>query len=516
MNFRDNPIIYHILTDRFAAVPGVAACAQGELHDNTVGTFHGGTFVGITRKLREGWFTALGVNALLISAPYRQIIGWVPGADGQFRHYGYHGYYALDYTVTEARFGSPADFAELVATAHACGLKVLLDIVMNHPGYPDLETLATLQIDALADGWQAATPADYYAYLDRDSPALADWWGRDWVRAELAGYAPGGDDDHSALLFGLPDFKTEQAETVGLPKFFQQLQTEARDLPATTVRGYLVEWLCAWVRQYGIDGFRCDSAKHVEPASWLALKRGAQQALQEWRREQGVVAGEPFWMLAEVFGHGIERSPHFHFGFDSIINFELQQLLHTSTDLEVLYQRYAERVGRAARDGVVSYLSSHDTYLLQQVSPFIDATTLLLAPGGVMILYGEESARTPSSHQLTDATQNARSNMNWRTVNTAAYAHWCKLTQFRSQHAAIAIGSHHMLSRSPYVFVRSLKDKEDWVLVGLHLEQPYTVAVDEFFPDGECLRDAYGGAMLVVADGHVTLPPGDVVLVEKA
>lgn len=515
MRFRDNPIIYHIITDRFAAVPGDAACAASELHDTTVGAFHGGTFAGITLKLRQGWFNALGVNALLISAPYRQIIGWVPGADAQFRHYAYHGYYALDYTVADARFGSAADFGELVAAAHGCGLKVLLDIVINHPGYADLETMAALQIDALCDGWKAATPADYYAYLDRDSAALADWWGKDWVRADLAGYAPGGDDDYSTLLFGLPDFKTEQPDSVGLPHFFQRLQTEARDLPDTSVRDYLVDWLCGWVRRYGIDGFRCDSAKHVEPASWLALKRGAQQALEGWRTDQDMGEEEPFWMLAEIFGHGIERSHHYQFGFDGIINFELQELLRNGCDLEPVYQRYADRVGKAARQGIVSYLSSHDTYLFQQEQPFAAATALLLAPGGVMIFYGEESGRAASAHQLTDYTQNARSNMNWRTIDWAACTHWRKLTQFRARHTAIAAGTHRMLARSPYIFLRSMPDEGDRVVVGLQLAQPWTVDVRGIFADGDSLRDAYGGSTLQVSRGVVTLPAGDVVLLEK-
>ncbi|SHN44787.1 alpha-amylase [Duganella sacchari] len=515
MTFRDNPIIYHIITDRFAAPPGDAACAAGELSDTAVGTFHGGTFAGITLKLREGWFNALGVNALLISAPYQQILGWVPGADAQFRHYAYHGYYALDYTVPDSRFGSAAEFGELVEVAHERGLKVLLDIVMNHPGYLDLETMAALQIGALKDGWRAATPNDYFTYLDVANGALTDWWGKEWVRADFPGYDPGGDDDYTALLFGLPDFKTEQPNAVGLPFFFRHLKTEAHDLPDSSVREYLITWLCGWVRRYGIDGFRCDSAKHVDPASWLALKRSAQAALEAWRHEHSMTEDEPFWMLAEIFGHGIERSHYYQFGFDSIINFELQERLQDYCDLEAIYRRYAERVERAPRQGIVSYLSSHDTYLVQQEHPFATATALMLAPGGVIIFYGEETGRAPSAYRLTDHSQNTRSNMNWRSVNWAACVHWRKLTQFRARHPAIARGAHRLLVRSPYIFLRGTPYDGDVVIVGLELMQPYTLDVQGIFADDDILRDAYGGSIIQVSNGKMNLPTGDVVLLEK-
>jgi len=55
------------------------------------------------------------------------------------------------------------------------------------------------------------------------------------------------------------------------------------DLPDTSVRGYLVKWLTDWVREYGIDGFRADTVKHVEPEAWLELKGEAVKALAEWK-----------------------------------------------------------------------------------------------------------------------------------------------------------------------------------------------------------------------------------------
>ena len=84
----------------------------------------------------------MGVNAIWISAPYEQIHGYVTsGGDtspAHFAHYSYHGYYVLDYTETDANFGTKAEFKTMVDTAHKHGIRVVMDIVMNHAGYNNL------------------------------------------------------------------------------------------------------------------------------------------------------------------------------------------------------------------------------------------------------------------------------------------------------------------------------------------------------------------------------------------
>lgn len=103
--FAANPVIYHLLTDRFYNTnPSRTAPPGRPAFGTDTGLFHGGNFAGVTARLRDGWFSRLGVNALLISPPYEQIYGWVPGGAGSFRHHAYHGYYALDFTVVEPRY----------------------------------------------------------------------------------------------------------------------------------------------------------------------------------------------------------------------------------------------------------------------------------------------------------------------------------------------------------------------------------------------------------------------------
>lgn len=78
----------------------------------------------------------------------------------------------------------------------------------------------------------------------------------------------------------LPDLKTESTTPSGLPNFYQHKpDTRAKAIPGYTPRDYLTHWLSQWVRDYGIDGFRVDTAKHVELAARQQLKDRASRAL---------------------------------------------------------------------------------------------------------------------------------------------------------------------------------------------------------------------------------------------
>src|SRR5690625_4004081 len=131
-----------VLTDRFyngnTSNDNSYGRPQVDAWGTNVGTFHGGDIKGLTEKLEEGYFTELGTNAIWISAPWEQMHGWVGGKDGDFAHYGYHGYYGLDFTAMDKNMGTIDEMREFVDTAHSLGIRVVLDIVMNHVGYPTI------------------------------------------------------------------------------------------------------------------------------------------------------------------------------------------------------------------------------------------------------------------------------------------------------------------------------------------------------------------------------------------
>jgi alpha-amylase len=508
--FGDNPIVYFLLIDRFAS-----DCAAPL---DQPGGFHGGKLQGITAKIREGWFAALGVNALWLSAPFEQIPGWVPGGHNEFRHYPYHGYFTHDYTVLDRRFGSDDDLRELVDTAHAHRLRVILDVAINHPGYLDHDTLARHMPAALGQGWQDANPGDWASYIDFHSMALVDWWGPDWVRAGLPGYSAGGADELTRQIAGLPDFRTENPAPVRLPVFLRQKSpTRAVDLPDATVRDYLTEWLVRWVREFGIDGFRCDSAKHVDLETWALLKHKAAAALADWKARNPArkMDDDPFWMTGEVFGQWIERNDYFDQGFDNLINFGFQHEVD-EFDLDSLFRRYAARLAGRPQHNVLSYVSSHDTCLFDRDRLIHAGTALLLAPGGVQIFYGDETARPAGPVPAGDPIQATRSAMNWATPDLAVLTHWRRLGQFRNRHVALARGTHLTLQHHPLIFSREDHSTHDVVIVGIGIWGEHVVEVAGLLEDGEPLIDAYSARALQATGGTLRIDGCGTVLIERA
>ncbi|MCC7381472.1 MAG: alpha-amylase [Deltaproteobacteria bacterium] len=471
----DNATVYFVMTDRFFNGDPSNDHSYGRQRDNAqeIGTWHGGDLRGLTEKL--DYLDALGVNALWITAPVEQVHGWVGGGAGDFQHFAYHGYWAMDFTKLDQNLGTPADLRALIDAAHTRGIRVIFDVVMNHPGYAtgqDLLEYLPEVIQASFQGWMPApggTWHDWNTLVDYNSQDWARWWGPRWIRAGFPGHNTPGQDDYKMSLAYLPDFITEDFRPVtGLPELLtRKTDTAAVPIQDATVRQYLVAWQSAWVREYGVDGFRADTAKHVEPASWSALKAASVTALREWKAQNpGKKLDDlDFWMTGEVFPHGVVRDAYFDNGFDSLINFDFQtsakQVIRDHARLEQLYAMYAASINSDPTFNVLSYISSHDTNLFfADTSGDLDAqfrvgTSMLLLPGGVQIFYGDETAR-PLGPAGSDAKQGTRSDMNWSGYEPSLLAHWQKLGQFRRNHLAVGGGSHRSLTfDGGYAFART-------------------------------------------------------------
>lgn len=522
-SFADNPIVYFVITDRFENGNKANDNSYGRQRETTatadVATFHGGDLKGISNKLHEGYFKQLGVNAIWITAPWEQIHGWVVGGNKEFKHYAYHGYYALDYTTLDANMGTPDELREMVDTAHVQGIRILFDVVINHPGYLDIQTAGELGVKVLWPGAQSATLRSYHSFIDYNNFAFGDWWGRDWVRAGLPGHINGGRDDLTMQIAFLPDFRTESKEPVKLPKFLRAKPgTKAVDLPGTTVRGYLVKWLSDWVRDYGIDGFRAAAVKHVEPEAWLELKNESAKALAEWKAKNPSkkIDDQPFWMVGEYLGLGPDRHQLHDFGFDAMINFDFQKRGREFAKPEALFANYSKLLSGQPGFSAMSYISSHDTGLFDRQRLAEAGTALLLAPGAVQIFYGDETGRPLGPVPASDPQQATRSDMNWASIDQALLAHWRKLGTFRSRHVALARGEHQMISDSPYVFSRIDATSGDRVVVATNVRGEVSIPVAPAFSNGQPIYDAYGDQRVIVAEGKVKLNATGTVLLERA
>lgn len=481
----DNANVYFLLTDRFNNGDPSNDHSYGRKNDNEdeIGTWHGGDFSGITAKL--DYIKSLGANAIWVTPIVEQVHGFVGGGTEQsFPFYGYHGYWALDFTKIDKNLGTEEDFQRFIDEAHKRGIRVLVDVVMNHAGSITLKDLQDLGMDDLVIN-KENLPQDYSDYkpkgffaswgsvngnIDRENkPLWKKWWGPSWVRAGLPGYDPSGDNEITETIAGLPDFKTEQLTPVSLPEFLKnKSDTNAKELENATVVDYLVAWHSYYVRKFGVDGFRCDTVKHVDAYAWKKLHDSATIALKEWKAENPAKKLDdlPFFMVGEVYDQGVVKDPlWFNNGFQSLINFDYQK--EATVDAQCMaqvdntYTRYAKAVSDPSFN-VLSYISSHDTKLF--FSDYQDfafqkraANSFLMLPGQVQTYYGDESGRKLMKHGGY-MDQSLRSDMNWDEVskveNADLISHWSKLQKFRLVHPAIATGKHTRISKKPYAFMR--------------------------------------------------------------
>jgi len=512
--------LYFLLTDRFNnGNPENDLNYERTLPTATLRGFQGGDIKGITQKIKEGYFTDLGVNAIWFTPVVEQIHG---GTDeGTGFTYAFHGYWTKDWTALDPNFGTMEDLAELVTTAHSKGIRIVMDAVINHTG-------PVTEIDPQ--------------------------WPESWVRTEpKCTYDSYENAVRCTLVENLPDIKTESDEAVELPETLVakwkeegRYEQEMAELDAFFARTgyprapkyYIIKWLTDFIRDFGIDGFRADTVRHIEEEVWSQFKEECSVAFAGWKKENpGQVLDEtPFYTVGEVYDYDIISSGdqfdfgdvkvnYYAHGFDSMINFEFKK--SANEDYESIFSTYAAAVnGTDSEIQVLNYLTSHDDgspFDKERKRTMETATKLLLSPGTAQIYYGDESAR----NLIVEGTQGdatLRSFMNWEDIENnpetqELLRHWQKLGQFRRDHLSVGAGSHKILSEAPYLFSRtySKANVSDQVVIGLDLEAGVKeLSVGGVFEDGTELRDAYSDTHISVSGGKVQLDtPFSIVLLEK-
>ena len=425
-------ILYFVLVDRFAdGDPGNDA----NVDRKAKGAFHGGDLKGLLAQLDE--IASLGVTAIWVNPLVKNIPGHVDGAG--FPDWGYHGYWADDFTSLDPRFGTEEDLRKLVEACHTRGIKVLLDVVYNHAGY--------------------------------DTRYLRDPKTRKWLRSTIVGDC--GDDDLTSCLAGLPDFKTEQPE----------------------VAKFLLDAQIAWAKRSGIDGFRLDTVKHVDHPFWQEHRKRTRAELGP----QFFLLGEVFGADAEVLEPWFEpdeMDAGFDFSFQGNVLGFVQGRGRT-----VAFNRYLE-MRQKVRPGhlVAHYLSTHDTtgalfQLKGDMALFRLAAVLLFTTSGIPVVYYGEEVGRPGGEWPDN-----RSDMPWgpRDVlpgaglprDDALRRDYQKLIGIRKVHPALSRGNHIALSTEGdlYVFARRDAASKDLVVVAVNRGSEPATATFAAPPEWEAAR----------------------------
>ena len=512
--------LYFLLTDRF-----LDGNQTKEIYfDRTRTTgilrgFEGGNLRGIIQKIEEGYFDKLGVNAIWFTPIVEQIHDGVD--EGTGITYGFHGYWTRDWTAIDPNFGTKKDLAELVAKAHAKGIRIVLDGVINHTGpVTDIDTV----------------------------------WPNNWVRTgPQCDYKNYENTTACTLVKNLPDVITESNENVDLPPFLIEkwkkegrYESEVASLDAffkrtgypRTPKHYIIKWLTDYIVEFGIDGYRGDTVKHVDESVWTDFKTQCDYAFATWKKNNPtkVLDDNSFYTIGEVYNYSISNGQNFDFGdrkvnyfthgFNNLINFEFKWNA-AQKSYEELFSMYSAKLSKELKGfSVLNYISSHDDgqpFDAARNKSIESGTKLLLTPGVSQIYYGDETGRSLVI-KGTQGDATLRSFMNWEDVKSnpetqKILLHWQKLGQFRKSHPAVGAGIHKEISNKPYVFSRTFSNGEyaDQVVIGLELNKgKKEIPVGTIFKNGSKIKDTYSGKTAIVSKGKVTIDSDfDMVLIEK-
>lgn len=522
--------VYFVITDRFCNGDPSNDVNYGRITDYgserlNAATFHGGDFKGMLSKAKEGYFTRLGVDVVWMTDVYEQIHGWMSGSGSvnDFPHYGYHGYYPLDYTQIDKNYGTVEEFRELIDTLHSQGIRVMLGANLNNPGYPTL-------LDAVQYGFADTGLTEKDAVIHRRDWSYDDffagcknwngWYDSGWIRLPDEGWDES--DPLQATLYGLPDFKDESDSPVKIPSFLKsKWHGEAaannkwvnpsavglRDDRDWSPMQYVIAWISSWVEEFGIDGFRCDIVENVHLNRWRELYDACNASLERWRNnhpeDPASQWDEKFYMTGDFEPSGIEYKPGYaSAGFSSIVNCKFPKRGNLDA-IVYTWQAYSDSIDMHSGWHPFSYLNNSYHREADSSNMLDCATTLMLSPGVAQVFYGDESGRGLSDARLNvDSNQAFRSDMNWHSTDSVILDHYRRLGTMRQEHPAISRGRQTTLDG--LTCVRSLDG--DMVVIRLCPEEGIGINVAGWFDEGEEVEELYSGSKGIVRGGEVSFP----------
>jgi glycosidase len=216
-----------------------------DLEVHSLANYHGGDIVGITQKIKDGYFSNLGINTIWMS-PIMQ------GPDSSFieavspnrKYTGYHGYWPVDSRKVDPRFGTTDELKEMIETAHTFGITVLLDFVSNH------------------------THEEHHYFSEHP-----EWF---------------GDVELEDGTLNIRNWSEETMLTTWFDTFLPSFDYENNEDAIDQV----VDDAIFWITEFGFDGFRQDATKHVPHTFWKKLRFRLDKEYSE----------ESIFQIGETFG----------------------------------------------------------------------------------------------------------------------------------------------------------------------------------------------------------------------
>ncbi|MFE5837191.1 alpha-amylase family glycosyl hydrolase [Arthrobacter sp. NPDC056493] len=555
---------YFVMADRFSN--GDAGNDQGGLGPDPMvsgfdptrkGFYNGGDLNGLLDKI--DYIQGLGTTAIWLTPSFKN-----KAVQPEDNSAGYHGYWVTDFTQIDPHLGTNAELQALIDEAHSRGMKVYFDIITNHTadviGYQEAARTGYVSKDK-----EPYRTASGEAFDDRDFAGRADFPKLDaetsfpytpvldpteqnlkvpaWLNDPTLYHNRGdttfaGEDSFYGDFFGLDDLFTEHPAVVaGMTDIYE-----------------------TWIRDFGVDGFRIDTMKHVNDEFWQQFGPDVLAYAKEHGKDE-------FFMFGEVFDTSKSFTSQFttRNEMQAVLDFPFQDAARNfaskSQDAKQLEAFFTADDWYTDADSNVyqlpTFLGNHD---MGRIGSFISADNpdaddaervardelahelMYFSRGNPVVYYGDEQGFTgPGGDQDarqtlfaskvpdyleddllgTDATH-ATDNFN---TGHPLYAKIRELAQLTKEHPALREGAHQhrYASDGPgiYAFSRTdAKDQREYVVALNNSEKPQTAAVPTYIAKRN-YRLLYGDAAKnsrTSADGKltVTVPPLSAVVYQSS
>ncbi|MEQ1501585.1 MAG: alpha-amylase family glycosyl hydrolase [Myxococcota bacterium] len=537
-DWRDE-VIYQVLVDRFA---------DGDVNNdfnkswdpNDLARYQGGDYQGLIDQV--GYLETLGVTAIWISPV-------VANVEEDAGVAGYHGYWTQNFEEVNPHFGDLAKLRELVAVMHQHGIKVIVDIVVNHVGQ-----LFYYDINMNGQGDVTA----YYATNGSDELDLVTEWDPGFDPRRIQAFTSLGESGDAPLgwvydpaidrmppepsEFQNPDWynrmgrvddwgSSDQVVYGDFPGGLKDLATENPN-----VREALIRVFSDWITHTDIDGYRIDTVKHVEHGFWTEFCPAIRAHAADLGKQNFLLFGEAFDGDDALIG-GYTTTDE----LDSVAYFSQKYRVFDGVfahggPTAAVEDLFAERldhwglepqdggVGVAPVDLPVNFIDNHDVprFLNQQPDERALKTALLFLltePGIPVLYYGTEQG-------FSGGNDPANREPIWPTgyrTDGPLYRYIQELTAIRRDHPALRRGDLTFVASDadgPGILAYERATDDDRVLVVINTaDEPATVAAAVSFTPGATMVDALSSAEVAIsADGTLSVelaPRTGVILAER-
>lgn len=466
----DEAVVYFMMTDRFFDGNESNNTASGtDTYGDNPGLYHGGDFAGVTAKL--DYLQDLGVNTIWLTPIVENVKGVAVTDEGKEDvpyNAAYHGYWASDFTKLNPTMGTTEEFKTMISEAHKRGMRIMVDIVVNHAGYGTESTFADMLRDkSVSEG------------------------------------------DIKSWQSGLPDFATENAD----------------------VRAKLVEWQTSWMKNYGVDYFRVDTVKHVDSTTWAALKNSTTEVNPSFKMI-GEYYGAGYASNGSTLGSGqMDADLDFDFN-DQASSFVSGNISSVEKFLSArnsaLNNAYmtGQFLSSHDEDGFKASLMNGKKYTEDEAtSAALVAATLQLTAKGIPVIYYGEEVGLSGLNNYPYQTNRYDMDFSKATKDNVTYQHYKNLLSIRNAYTDVfARGSRKVVASSDEecydVVSRSYGGTT--LYVGMNIKDTAKeVKVPVSLAAGTEVKDLYSGATYTVGSDKtvaVTIPAakdgGTVILTE--